>query len=127
MSRRIALTFVALIAALLVLAVVPLGVSITANDEQSFRYDTVSAAHQVSSATEEYLADHHPAATMNTALAAAAKRGDCAAAYGPDDALLAAAGCSAATDPDARALIGRARATRADTTDQDGARLQVAV
>jgi hypothetical protein len=71
-SRRITLTFVALIAALLVLAVVPLGVSITANDRQSFRYDTVSAAHQVSSAAEEFLADHHPA----TAMDAAARRPD---------------------------------------------------
>jgi len=126
-SRRITLTFVALIAALLVLAVVPLGVSITANDRQSFRYDTVSAAHQVSSAAEEFLADHHPAAAMDAALTAAAGRGDCAAVYGPSDALLASAGCAAASDQDARELVTHTRAARVDTTDQDGARLRVAV
>jgi signal transduction histidine kinase len=127
MSRRIALTFVALITALLVLAVVPLGVSITANDRQSFRYDTVSAAHQVSSSAEEYLADHHPTTAMDAALSAAAKRGDCAAVYGPDDALLATTDCAAAGSEDTHALIGQARATRVDTTNQDGPRLQVAV
>src|ERR1700724_1483898 len=127
MSRRIALTFVALIAALLVLAVVPLGVSITANQRQAFGYDTVSAAHQVSSAAEEYLADHHPTTAMNAAMAAAAKRGDCAAVYGPDDALLAAAGCDGASDREARSLIGQARAARVDTTSQDGPHLRVAV
>ena len=53
---------VALIAALLVLAVVPLGVSMTQNERTSFRFGTQSSAHQVASAAEEYLADHHGAA-----------------------------------------------------------------
>ena len=57
MSRRSALTFVALIAALLVLAVVPLGISLTANLQTSFRYDAQASAHQVAAAAEETLAD----------------------------------------------------------------------
>jgi signal transduction histidine kinase len=126
-SRRIALTFAALIAALLVLAVVPLGVSITANERQSFRYDTISAAHQVSSFAEEYLADRHSAAAMDASLASSARRGDCAAIYGPDDALVAAAGCPAGRDPDAAELIRRARAADADSADLDGVNLRVSV
>jgi len=74
-SRRIALTFVALIAALLVLAVVPLGVARTANERQSFRFDSISAARLVADAAEEYLADHRPATAMNVALTAAAAHG----------------------------------------------------
>ena len=127
MSRRIALTFVALIAALLVLAVVPLGVSMTANERQSFRFDTVSAARQISASAEEYLADHRAAEAMNSALASAAQRGDCAAVYLPDGSLLTSVGCPAASDPEARALIPTARDTRAEVIGQDGAWLQVAV
>ena len=127
MSRRITLTFIALIAALLVLAVVPLGVSRTANERQSFRFDTISAARLVSAAAEEYLADHHPAEEMYTALSGAAANGDCATVYRPDGSLLASTGCPAASDDAARALIPAARAAQTEVTGQDGSWFQVAV
>jgi signal transduction histidine kinase len=127
-SRRIALTFVALIAALLVLAVVPVGVAINQNQHASFRFDAISAARVVSSATEEYLADHHPATAMNEALAEAAAHGDCAAVYGPADVLISAAGCSQASDASARALVAAAhRARGAEETASDGEWFQAAV
>lgn len=127
MSRRIALTFVALIAALLVLAVVPLGVARTANERQSFRFDTISAARLVSDAAEEYLADHRSAAPMNAALAAAARHRDCATVYRPDGSVVATAGCPAGSDAAARALLATARTRHAEVTGQDGEWLQVAL
>lgn len=127
MSRRIALAFTALLAALLVLAVVPLGVSMTNNERNSFRYGTESAAHQAASAAEEFLADHHGTTAMNSALAAAAARGDCAAVFGPDAAVFASTPCDAATDGNAREILSEALAARSDTTAQDGAWLRVAV
>jgi signal transduction histidine kinase len=126
-SRRIALTFVALITALLVLAVVPLGVSITANERQSFRFDTISAARQVSAGAEEYLADHHPATAMRRALDAAASQGDCVAVYTPQDTLITSSGCAAASDKQSRALVPQARAAESEVLGQDGPWLQVAV
>ena len=127
MSRRISLTFVALIAALLVLAVVPLGVSMTQNERASFRFGTESAAHQVASAAEEYLADHHGQTAMREALAAASARGDCAAVFDAGGAVLAATPCVAASDDDARALAHRALTGHGDVTSQGDAWLKVAV
>lgn len=128
MSRRIALTFVALIAALLVVAVVPVGVAVDAKERESFRFDAISAGRQVSSAAEEYLTDHHPPTAMNAALAEAAKHRDCAAVYLPDDRLLTSAGCSATTDARARALVVTARTARDhEQTAQDGAWFLAAV
>lgn len=116
MSRRIALTFAALIAALLVLAVVPVGVAIDSKEGESFRFDAISAARQVSSYAEEYLTDHHPATAMDNALAEAAEHRDCAAVYRPDGSLLASAGCPAAIDAQARALVAAARTSHDDET-----------
>jgi hypothetical protein len=47
MTRRIAGTFLALLGALLVLAVVPLGVSMSGNQLAGFRYDADAAARTV--------------------------------------------------------------------------------
>ncbi|MBS2965111.1 HAMP domain-containing histidine kinase [Actinocrinis puniceicyclus] len=130
MSRRIAMTFAALIAALLVLAVVPVGVAVDAKERESFRFDAISAARQVSASAEEYLVDHHSPDSMNKALAETAEHGDCVAVYKADDTLLSSAGCPQATDSQARALIAAVRATRADElerTAQDGGWLQAAV
>ncbi|WP_034272787.1 sensor histidine kinase, partial [Actinospica robiniae] len=77
MSRRIALVTLGLITALLVLAVVPLGLSLTANERASFRFGVESAARQLSAQAEEYLADHDPPTAMNQALAGAPADGDC--------------------------------------------------
>lgn len=120
MSRRIALTFAALIAALLVLAVVPVGIAVDSKERESFRFDAISAARQVASSAEEYLADHHPAIAMNEALAEAAKHGDCAAVYRPDDSLLSSIGGSAVTGAQARALVTAARGAHDERTARAG-------
>ena len=129
MSRRIALLFVALIAALLVAAVVPLGVSMTDNLRASFRYNAQSSAHQVAAAAEEYLADHHSTDAMSTELASAAKVADCVAVYDATGTLVAQTPgpCDAASGEDAHALAAGVLSTRKDTLEQDGAWLRATV
>jgi signal transduction histidine kinase len=126
-SRRITLVFVTLIAALLVSAVAPLGIALTAKERASFRFDAQSAANQVAAQAEEYLADHDPPTAMNAALASAAARGDCAAVYHADGGLVAATACGAASDAHTRALLSAVRVGGDDLLDQDGSLLRVAV
>ena len=76
MSRRIALVTVGLVTALLLLAVIPLGLSLTANERASFQYDVQSAADYLSAQAEEYLSDHDSPAAMDEAVDEAAARGD---------------------------------------------------
>ncbi|HEV2636370.1 MAG TPA: HAMP domain-containing sensor histidine kinase [Actinocrinis sp.] len=128
MTRRIALAFAAVIAALLVLAVVPIGVSMTANEQSSFRYDAQATALQVAAAAEEYLADHRPATGMNAAVGAAASLGDCVAVFQPGGAVVASSGvCAVAMDQDARALAARVLPGRGSVVARDGVWLRVAV
>ena len=67
MSRRIALVIIGLVAALLILAVVPLGLSLTTNERASFRFAVESSARQLGAQAEEHLADHNPPTAMNEA------------------------------------------------------------
>ncbi len=130
MFRRIALTVAALIAALLVLAVVPLGLSVTANERSSFRFDTRSAAAEFASQAEEYLADHHAPTAMYTALKAAAAHGDCAAVFRPNGAEIAATSCAdttwSAVRPAAGAVAGDAE-SGSDVSKRVGSWLRVTV
>jgi signal transduction histidine kinase len=125
-TRRISLAFLALITGLLVLAVVPLGVSMSNNENTSFRYAGRSAALQLSSDVEEYLSDHHADVSMRTAIASAAKEGDCAAVYNASGTMLATTPCGVAAAADARALVSSAFAGHSVTTSQDGRWLRVA-
>jgi signal transduction histidine kinase len=93
MTRRIAGTFLALISALLVLAVVPLGISMSGNQYTGFRFDADSAARTVANGAEEHLSDHHGETEMLADLAAAAHRGDCATVYDAAGAKLVASPC----------------------------------
>ncbi|MBR7834814.1 HAMP domain-containing histidine kinase [Actinospica durhamensis] len=93
MTRRIAGTFIALLSTLMVLAVVPLGLSIASNERTSFRFDADSAARTVANAAEEHLSDHHSDAEMLAALSTAAARGDCATVYDSDGVELNASKC----------------------------------
>ena len=133
MTRRIALTFFALIAALLVLAVVPLGVSKADNQRASFRFDTDSAARIVASDAEEHLSDHHSTAQMLDGLASAAATGDCAAVYEVNGGQLAQTPCGRASGAAARALAQRVLAgdrdadPAQDLTAQNGQWLLVGV
>ena len=129
MSRRIALVFGALIAALLVAAVVPLGLSMTDNQRASFRFDATASAHQVAAAAEEFLADHRSPAAMNAELAASGAAGDCVAVYDTGGTVIACTSgrCTTATDVDARRLAASVLATRQSTLGQTGSWLRAAV
>ncbi|HET9172963.1 MAG TPA: HAMP domain-containing sensor histidine kinase [Actinospica sp.] len=127
MSRRIALVTVGLVAALLLLAVVPLGFSLTSNDRNDFQYQVFSSADQLAARAEEYLADHDPRTAMDQALAEAAERGDCAAVYGQRLDLVAKTACLTATDKSSAALAARVRAGAGQVSARDGDWLLVAV
>ncbi len=120
MTRRIAGTFIALLSTLLVLAVVPLGLSIARNELNSFRFDGDSAARTVSDAAEEHLSDHHGEAEMLAALAAAAARGDCATVYTAAGAELTASKCAHNFRAPAQTLATRVLAgDHGDDPDED--------
>ena len=127
MSRRIALVVTALLIALLALAVVPLGLSLTANDRNSLRFDAESAAAQLGAQAEEYLSDHDSPAPMYTAVNQAAARGDCAAVYSTAGTLVAHTSCAAAQTPAALALLARTQVFGSAVTAQDGDWVLVAV
>jgi signal transduction histidine kinase len=119
-SRRIALVIVGLVAALLLLAVVPLGLSLTANERNSFGFSVQSAGDQVAAQAEEYLADHDPATAMYQALSAAAARGDCATVYGKPGQIVASTPCGQASTPAAVALAEKVRAGTDRASGRDG-------
>jgi signal transduction histidine kinase len=133
MTRRIALTFFALIVVLLVLAVVPLGVSKSENQRASFRYDTNSAARIVGSDAEELLADHRSADAMRDGLASTASSGDCAAVYDANGTQVAQTPCGRASGDTAHGLVTRVLAgdqdadPEQDLTARDGQWLLVGV
>lgn len=127
MFRRIALSFIALIAVVLVAAVLPLGAAMASRDQESFRFATVSQARQIMAAAEETLADHHSPASMNAAVAAAGARGDCAAVYTSAATLVTATGCGTAADPAARHLAAQTLTSRTETVARGGDWLRAAV
>ena len=61
MARRIVLTMLALIGALLVTTVVPLGLITTGHERSSFRQDTILSARTLAGLAEDRLADQPPA------------------------------------------------------------------
>jgi signal transduction histidine kinase len=126
-SRRIALVTVGLVAALLLLAVIPLGLSLTANERNSFQFGVQSAADYLSAQAEEYLADHDSPAAMNRALADAASDGDCASVYGKSSSIVAATPCAHASSRTAATLVARVRAGSVDASARDGGWLLAAV
>jgi signal transduction histidine kinase len=69
MVRRIVLTLLALIGALLVTSVVPLGLITTGHARESFREDTVLSARTLASVAEESLVDHARGAALRQSLA----------------------------------------------------------
>ena len=83
MARRIVLTMLALIGALLVTTVVPLGLITTGHERSSFRQDTILSARALAGVAEDRLADRPPAgaAAVARALAQARRAGDQVAVY----------------------------------------------
>ena len=128
MSRRIALVTVGLVTALLLIAVIPLGLSLTANERSSFQYDVQTAADHLSAQAEEYLADHDSPAAMDQALAQAASRGDCATVY--TSALKVVANteyCDKSSDERSAALAATVRSGASTASASAGEWLLVAV
>jgi len=75
-TQRILLALLALTTALLVGAVVPLGLKATAHDRASFIDDTRATARSAAAVAEEQLADRHPDREMGSVIAAARREGD---------------------------------------------------
>ena len=71
MARRIVLTMLALIGALLVTTVVPLGLITTSHEGSSFRQDTILSARALAGLAEDRLADRPPAGIAAVARALA--------------------------------------------------------
>ena len=74
MARRIVLTMLALIGALLVTTVVPLGLITTSHEGSSFRQDTILSAQALAGLAEDRLADRPPAGIAAVARALAQSR-----------------------------------------------------
>ncbi|MGQ4435446.1 sensor histidine kinase [Streptomyces sp. SAS_260] len=100
MTRRIALAFIALIVMLLVLAVVPLGLSLSQRERTSFRDTTEAVDRTVAAAAEEHLSDHRSSASMRQLLEQAERAGDCAAVFDAAGQVVAATECPGRTGDD---------------------------
>ena len=105
MTRRLTWTLLALTSVLLVLAVVPLAVLMTARERVTFRDDQRAATRVIAAAAEEHLSDHKPPTAMRRELDAAARAGDCATAYDTSARVVASTPCGAAQGEEADELV----------------------
>ncbi|MDH6577750.1 HAMP domain-containing sensor histidine kinase [Kitasatospora sp. MAP5-34] len=126
MTRRIALTVLALVTVLLVLAVVPLGVLLTEREETSFRGTAEASARAVASAAEEHLSDHKPEDAMLQLLDETQQAGDCAAVYGPTGQVIARTSCTTATGSRVQTQVSAVLAHPQTRSAQADGRLTVA-
>lgn len=121
MTRRIALSVLSLITALLVLAVVPLGYSMTAREDISFRDDAAAATRTIASAAEEHLSDHRSDAPARRLLDQARERGDCASVYDRHGGVVLSTDCPGTGGRDTARLVDEVlehNETRATEDDQ---------
>jgi signal transduction histidine kinase len=111
MARRIVLTVVALIGALLITTVVPLGLLTTARERDTFRQDTALSARALAAVAEENLTDHRVTPTLASSLVHAARRGDQVWVFSAAGRLVAVTGGASAADlpvpPGIVAAVGR--------------------
>ncbi|MFE1858833.1 sensor histidine kinase [Streptomyces anandii] len=105
MTRRITRTLLILTSVLLVLAVVPLAVSVTARERVAFRDSQRAATRVIAAAAEEHLSDRKPVTALRQELDAAARAGDCAAVYDDSARLVASTPCTAAQGREAEELV----------------------
>jgi signal transduction histidine kinase len=129
MARRIVLTMLALIGALLVTTVVPMGLHTTGQERSSFRQDTMLSARALAGLAEDRLADQPPVgiAGLARALAQARRTGEQVRVYSASRRLVAGTGGRDAAIPAATltsALRGR---TVVDTRVDDRLRVTVPV
>jgi len=81
MARRIALTMLSLVGALLLTAVVPLGLITTARERASFRQDTVLTARALAATAEDRLTEPGPSAALAVFLARTGNASEAAWVY----------------------------------------------
>lgn len=105
MTRRITWTLLVLTSVLLVLAVVPLAVSLTARERVAYRDSQRAATRVIAAAAEEHLSDNKPPTVMRRELDAAARAGDCAAVYDTSGRVVASTSCTAAQGEEAAELV----------------------
>ncbi|MDX3798108.1 HAMP domain-containing sensor histidine kinase [Streptomyces sp. AK04-3B] len=105
MTRRITWTLLVLTSVLLVLAVVPLAVSLTARERVAYRDSQRAATRVIAAAAEEHLSDSKPPTVMRQELDAAARAGDCAAVYDTSGRVVASTSCTAAQGEEAEELV----------------------
>ncbi|MFR9794516.1 sensor histidine kinase [Streptomyces sp. MS06] len=101
MTRRIALSVMALIIVVLALAVVPLGLSLVGREQTSFRDSTEAADQAIASAAEEYLSDRRSPASLQQLLVRTEQTGDCAAVFDSRGRRTAATPCPDQTEGEA--------------------------
>ena len=106
MTRRIALTILTLIAALLGLVAVPLGLITAGQDRRDFRDETTTAARTLASVAEEKLADKTDAPALSLSIARLQRGGDQVALYDRAGARLSGAGPVPPAGSIARGLSG---------------------
>lgn len=126
MTRRIAWTLLALTSLLLVLAVVPLAVVMTARERVAFRDDQRAATRVIAATAEEHLSDHKPPTGMRRELETAARAGDCAAVYDASARLVASTPCTAARGEEAEELVEDVLAGHEPEPPEDEGRLLAA-
>lgn len=93
MTRRIALAVMALVTVLLVLAVVPVGLSLAGRERTSFRDGAEAADRSLAAAAEERLSDRGSADSLQKLLERVTAPGDCAAVFDTTGHELAATTC----------------------------------
>jgi signal transduction histidine kinase len=125
MARRIVLTMLALIGALLVTTVVPLGLITTGHERHSFREDTTLSARTLAAVAEDRLGDEGRATSLTAALAQARRAGQEVRVYGATGRLVGSTGDAGATVSAAALHAALRGQTRVDQGFDD--RLQVAV
>ncbi|MGW3407111.1 hypothetical protein [Streptomyces zhihengii] len=104
MTRRITWTLLVL-TSLLLLAVVPLAVSLTARERVAFRDSQRAATRVIAAVAEEHLSDNQPPTVMREELDAAARAGDCAAVYDASGRVVARTPCAAAEGEEAEIMV----------------------
>ncbi|ARF53332.1 sensor histidine kinase [Streptomyces gilvosporeus] len=127
MTRRIALTVLALITVILALAVVPLGLLMTEREQTSFRDESAAMTRSIASAAEEHLSDHKPEAPARRLLAEARKRGDCATVYDRSGTSILSTPCTTVAGGHASRLVKSVLAHPETRVTEDSQRLTTVV
>ncbi|MBK3634470.1 HAMP domain-containing histidine kinase [Streptomyces sp. MBT97] len=105
MTRRIVWTLLVPTCVLLMLAVVPLAVSLTARERVAHRDSQRAATRVIAAAAEEHLSDGRPDTVVRKEIAAAARAGDCVAVYDSSARLVTGTRCEAARGDEAEELV----------------------